>query len=89
MRAKTCSILKMLCIRLTVRVQKESIFLFIHPVCLPVCALSSPRKRSSNVVILTYGIQVHYNRFRIENNACKIDYSCKEKHKRITIHNGQ
>ena len=64
-------------------------FLFIHLMCLSVCAHSSSRKYSWNGFKLTLGIQVYYGVIRIENDACKIEGSCIDTHKRINRHYNQ
>ena len=51
---------------------------FMHSVCLCVCAYFNPRKYSSNSLKLIYVIQVYRRMFRIENGLYTTDSSYTE-----------
>ena len=76
MHTKACFLLKMVHIRLNVLAQKRFFFyclLFIHPVCLPVCAHSSFCKHYFNLFILIYGIQVDFDVFHYGIYHCWLE----------------
>ena len=54
-----------------------------------VCARSSSRKCTLNVVKLMYVIQICYRMFLVKYDACKIHGLCTATHKRIPIHSAQ